>query len=226
MPMTAFIGVRISWLIVARNELLASFAVSAAARASCASSKSIAFCSADADVGGDGFEQALVVVVVDALALGALHADHTLALAAHPDGHAEVRARRLANEAAAQFLPPFAHVRVEDQRLAGFDDPARQSLAELQRKDRFAVLIGKVDHAGAPVEQRHVGDVGVEHAADLVADERDQRIDVELVGELLRHGVHRRELGRALLGLGEQARVLDGHGRLQRESDEELELGR
>ena len=37
MPITAFIGVRISWLIVARNELLASFAASAAARASCAS---------------------------------------------------------------------------------------------------------------------------------------------------------------------------------------------
>ena len=37
MPMTAFIGVRISWLIVARNELLASFAASAAARASCVS---------------------------------------------------------------------------------------------------------------------------------------------------------------------------------------------
>jgi hypothetical protein len=36
MPITAFIGVRISWLIVARNELLASLADSAAARASCA----------------------------------------------------------------------------------------------------------------------------------------------------------------------------------------------
>ncbi len=33
MPITAFIGVRISWLIVARNELFASLAVSAAARA-------------------------------------------------------------------------------------------------------------------------------------------------------------------------------------------------
>ncbi len=39
MPMTAFIGVRISWLIVARNELLASLAASACARASCASAK-------------------------------------------------------------------------------------------------------------------------------------------------------------------------------------------
>ena len=37
MPMTAFIGVRISWLIVARNELFASLAASAAARASCVS---------------------------------------------------------------------------------------------------------------------------------------------------------------------------------------------
>ena len=46
MPMTAFIGVRISWLIVARNELFASLAASAAARASRASWNSRAFCSA------------------------------------------------------------------------------------------------------------------------------------------------------------------------------------
>ena len=46
MPITAFIGVRISWLIVARNELLASFADSAAACASCASAYSRALRSA------------------------------------------------------------------------------------------------------------------------------------------------------------------------------------
>ena len=46
MPITAFIGVRISWLIVARNELLASLAASACARASCASAKSRALRSA------------------------------------------------------------------------------------------------------------------------------------------------------------------------------------
>ena len=34
MPMIAFIGVRISWLIVARNALLDSFAASAVLRAS------------------------------------------------------------------------------------------------------------------------------------------------------------------------------------------------
>ena len=43
MPITAFIGVRISWLIVARNELFASLAASAAARASCACLNSRAF---------------------------------------------------------------------------------------------------------------------------------------------------------------------------------------
>ena len=43
MPITAFIGVRISWLIVARNALFASLAASAAARASCASLNRRAF---------------------------------------------------------------------------------------------------------------------------------------------------------------------------------------
>ena len=44
--MIAFIGVRISWLIVARNTLLASFAASASAFASCAAANSRALSSA------------------------------------------------------------------------------------------------------------------------------------------------------------------------------------
>ena len=44
--MIAFIGVRISWLIVARKVLFASFAASAAARASCAAAYSRALSSA------------------------------------------------------------------------------------------------------------------------------------------------------------------------------------
>ena len=43
MPMIAFIGVRISWLIAARNALFAWLASSAASRASWASAKSRAF---------------------------------------------------------------------------------------------------------------------------------------------------------------------------------------
>ena len=46
MPMTALSGVRISWLMAARNELFASFACSAAWRASCASSNRRAFSTA------------------------------------------------------------------------------------------------------------------------------------------------------------------------------------
>ena len=46
MPMIAFIGVRISWLIAARNVDLAWFASSAAWRAASASSKNRAFSTA------------------------------------------------------------------------------------------------------------------------------------------------------------------------------------
>ena len=49
MPITAFIGVRISWLIVARKALLASLAVSAAARASWACLNRRTFWIASAD---------------------------------------------------------------------------------------------------------------------------------------------------------------------------------
>ena len=38
MPMTPFIGVRISWLMLARNSLLARLAASAARRACCMAS--------------------------------------------------------------------------------------------------------------------------------------------------------------------------------------------
>ena len=74
------------------------------------------------------------------------------------------------------------------------------------------------------VVQRDVRDVGLEHRADLLADEVEQRREVELARELLRHRVDGRELGRALLRFGEQARILDGDRRLQRESDQEIEL--
>ena len=57
MPMTAFIGVRISWLIVARKALLASLAASAAARASWASLNRRAFWIAITRLVGEGLQQ-------------------------------------------------------------------------------------------------------------------------------------------------------------------------
>ena len=74
------------------------------------------------------------------------------------------------------------------------------------------------------VEQRDVGDVGIEQRPDLFADEFDQRADVELAGHLLRHRVDRVELGRALLRLGEQPRVLDRDRRLRAKADQECEI--
>ena len=60
MPMTAFIGVRISWLMVARNALFASFAASAAARASCASLEQPRVLDRDHRLVGEGLEQASI----------------------------------------------------------------------------------------------------------------------------------------------------------------------
>ena len=57
MPITAFIGVRISWLIVARNALLASLAASAWARASCASLEQLGVLDRDHRLVGEGLEQ-------------------------------------------------------------------------------------------------------------------------------------------------------------------------
>ena len=61
-------------------------------------------------------------------------------------------------------------------------------------------------------------------AADLLADQLDQRRQVELARELLRHRVDRVELGRALLRLGEQPRVLHRDRGRQRQADQEFEL--
>ena len=90
---------------------------------------------------------------------------------------------------------------VDDQRLARLDDPAGQALAELERLELVAVLVREVDDAGTRVEQRDVGDVGLEDRADLLADEVEQVGEVELAGELLRDRVDRRELGGALAAI-------------------------
>ena len=95
------------------------------------------------------------------------------------------------------------------------DDLAGQALAEIERPELVAELVGEVDDAASPIEKRDISDVGLEDRANPLADELEQVGEVELARELLRHGVDGCQLGRALLRLGEQARVLDGDGRLQ-----------
>ena len=110
------------------------------------------------------------------------------------------------------------------QRLAGLDDLAGQPLAIGQRHVLLAVLVREVDDPAGAVEQRHVGEVGVEDGADLLAHQLEQRGEFELAGELLRHRVDGGELGGALLRLGEQAGVFDGDRGLQRQADQEFQL--
>ena len=192
--------------------------------ASRVSLNSRAFCSATPTLAAMRRQQALVVGAVHAFRLRALHADHAEARAADRDRHAQVRQRLLADDLGAELEAAPVRLAIDDERLARPDDPAGQALAELERLDLLAVLVREVDDAGVRVVQRDVGDVGLEHGADLLADEVEQRRQLELAGELLRHRVDRRELGGAPLRLGEQARVLDRDRRLQRQSDQEIEL--
>src|SRR6185369_17717237 len=114
---------------------------------------------------------------------------------------------------------------VDDQRLARLDDPAGQAFAIFERRQLVAMLVGKIDDAGAPVEQRDIRDVGPEDRANLLADELEQVGEIELPGELLRDRVDGGELRRALLRFGEQARIFDRDRRLQRQPDQEFEIG-
>jgi hypothetical protein len=161
-----------------------------------------------------------VVGVVDPFRLRALHADRALGRPADHDRHAQIGARAPADPGTDEigFL-------VDDQRLARLDDLAGQALARLLRHELVAVLVRELGHAGLPVVQRDVGDVRLEHGADLLADQLDEVAELELAGELLRDRVDRGELRRALLRLGEQARILDGDRRLERESLQEFQVG-
>jgi hypothetical protein len=99
------------------------------------------------------------------------------------------------------------------------------SPAARPRRDVVAVRVGKVDHVGGAVEQRHVGNIGLEQCADLLADQRDQCRQVELARQLARHGIDRVQFGGALVGLRKEARVFHGHRGGERQSREEFEFG-
>ena len=86
--------------------------------------------------------------------------------------------------------------------------------------------------AGRPVVERDRHVLGAEDLADLVADEIDDRLEIELRGEPLLHAVDDRELGRALLALLEQAlrlveepRVLERDAHACRDGAEQPHLG-
>ena len=88
-----------------------------------------------------------------------------------------------------------------------------------------SIAYGKWMSLGLVVEIADVDDLGVEDLLDLVADEVVHRLHVELGGQALLDAVDDRQLGGALVGLGqealglvEQAGVLerDAHARGER----------
>ena len=74
----------------------------------------------------------------------------------------------------------------------------------------------------ASIEQRHVGDVGVERLAHPLADELDQGVEVELRGEGLPDAVHGRQLGDALARLLDRTRAGKGGADVLADVGEEL----
>ena len=163
----------------------------------------------DADVGGDRRQQPRVGFAEPALLLDALDADDPDRRVSDEDRHAQEGPHRGAD------LPCLVLLElrrpVEQQRLARLEDPGGQPLAVRDRRLVPAlpalVVVGEVDPPGRPVVQRDVGDVGLERLAHLLADELDQRVEVELRRERLADAVHRCELGHAL------ARLLDADER-------------
>ena len=168
------------------------------------------------DVSGDRGQQALVIGAIKTFDLRALDADHAHTRVAHADWNAQIRECLFANHFGAELEASPVRLAVDDERLARLDDPAGQALAVLERLELVAILVGEVDDAGRLVVQRDVGDIGLEHRADVLAHQLEQLGEVELARELLRNGVDGGELGGALLRLGKEARVFDGNSRLQR----------
>src|SRR5678815_5995999 len=82
---------------------------------------------------------------------------------------AQIGQRALADHIDVKAQALAVDVSIDDQRLARLDDPARQSLAVRDGVELIAILIGKVDPALARLEQRDVGDVGVEQPADALS---------------------------------------------------------
>ena len=73
--------------------------------------------------------------------------------------------------------------------------------------------------------ERHVADVRIERPPHLLADELEQRLQIELARQRLADLVDRRELGEALPGLVDQANVFQGDAEARGQGDQEPDVG-
>ena len=207
--MIAFIGVRISWLVAARNALLAAFACSATSRASSASWNSRAFWIA-APTFAAIVESSRVSASPKSPRVLALDADHADRLRPDHDGHTEVGPDGRPDRAVESLERLLL---VQQERGPALEDLRGQPDAVGERLLRLLQpvfdVVGELDHVGALIVQGHVDDVGLERRTQLVAEAFDQDVEPQLLGDRLADVVHDRQLGRVLTRLLEQPGVLE-----------------
>ena len=109
--------------------------------------------------------------------------------------------------------PSYCSFRLSSSGSRDSEDLRREPLAVAHRRLRRAlaalVVVGEVDLSGGLVVQRHIRDVGLERLPHALADELDQRVEIELRRERLPDAVHRRQLGHALPGLVDEPSVVE-----------------
>ena len=182
----------------------------------------------DADVRRDRRQEPHVGLAEAALLARALDADHADRLVADDDRHAEPGQRRCPDR---RHREPVELGRpVEQQRLSRRQDARRQAAAHRHRLLRFAdavldVIRERDDVVGLVLEGDE-GDVGRERLAHLLADQLDQRREVELRGDRLADAVDRVELGDTLAGLVDQPRVLERDAEAGRERRQQPDVAR
>ena len=186
----------------------------------------------DPDVGRDRAEQVLVGVAEASFLARALHADGADRFAARHDRNPQVRLGRGSHPCHADRAGSRVQRFVDDQRLGRRDDLARPPLADRLRTYVVAIHVREANEARLLVHERDVDDVRAEGLAHLLADELDQRLQLELRGDRLPDGIDRGQLGGALrrlleqdLGLLEQARVLQRDAHAARERGEQPHVG-
>jgi len=124
----------------------------------------------------------------------------------------------------------------EPQRPAAADDLGREASSD---RDRIAVdaparveLIGERDQVRDPVVQGDVHVLRLEHRRQPLADELDDRLEIELLRKRVADLVDDRQLSRACIRLGEklvrlveQPRVLEGHAHARGNRRDEALIG-
>ena len=233
MPITAFIGVRISWLMVARKALLASLAASAAARAACASLNRRTFsiaitawsakvCSASSTLAGmgPGVSQP-TLIVADRLAVAQQGYAQESPARARSENRLVLGVQVQifdADRTTLENRPASAEAARRQQPLGREGSSQRRdvSLADEGRDFQPPALVAIDERAGGLAEIQRQGDDLVEH-----------RLHVgRRVADGIQHLGRRGLLLERISGFVEETGVLQRHAGLERQADQELELVR